>query len=104
MLVEEKMLKDEDHVIITTFVSSENGINIHDIKAADSETRLLACSTPHIITLQKLSIIREVMSDFNGLEKCEKTTRNAVLDFSYNLTLGKVVRNLFLFVNRTINR
>lgn len=71
------------------FVSSENGIRIHDIKATDPEARLLACSTPYIVTLQKLSIVREVMSDFNGLEKCDKATRDAVLDFSYNLTLGK---------------
>ncbi|KAJ8931389.1 hypothetical protein NQ314_015707 [Rhamnusium bicolor] len=87
---EKKNLKDEDHVIITMFVSSENGIRIHDIKAADPDARLLACVTPHIVTLHKLSIVRDIMSDFNGLEKCDKATRDAVLDFSYNLTLGNM--------------
>lgn len=73
------------------FVSSENGIKIHDIKAADTETRLMFCVTPFIVTLQKLNIVREVMNDFNGLEKCDSTTRDAVLEFSYNLTLGKYI-------------
>ncbi|VEN35720.1 unnamed protein product [Callosobruchus maculatus] len=87
---EEKRLKDEDHIIITMFISSENGIRIHDIKAIDPDTRLLACATPFIVTLEKLSIVRDIMSDFVGLEKCDKTTRGAVLDFSYNLALGNM--------------
>nr|CAI5864033.1 unnamed protein product [Callosobruchus analis] len=70
------------------FISSENGIRIHDIKAIDPDARLLACATPFIVTLEKLSIVRDIMSDFVGLEKCDKTTRSAVLDFSYNLALG----------------
>ncbi|CAH2002580.1 unnamed protein product [Acanthoscelides obtectus] len=87
---EEKSLKDEDHIIITMFISSENVIRIHDIKAIEPDARLLACATPHIVTLEKLSIVRDIMSDFLGLEKCDKTTRSAVLDFSYNLALGNM--------------
>lgn len=83
-------LKDEDHIVITMFVSSEHGIKMHDIRAVDPEARLLAVATPYIILLEKLIIIREVMSDFNGLENCTKDTRDAVLNFSYNLSLGNM--------------
>lgn len=72
------------------FVSYEYGIRMQDIKAMDTETRLLDVCTPFIITLKKLTICKEVMSDFNGLENCNKETRNAVLDFSYNLSLGNM--------------
>jgi intraflagellar transport protein 140 len=84
------LLKDEDHVVITMFVSTEHGIKMHDIKAVDVESRLLAVATPYIILLEKLVIIREVMSDFSGLENCSKATRDAVLNFSYNLSLGNM--------------
>ncbi|KAK9885497.1 hypothetical protein WA026_010990 [Henosepilachna vigintioctopunctata] len=85
-----KSLQDEDHIIITMFISSEDGIKMHDVKASETETRLIDVSTPFIVTLQKLSIVREVMTDFIGLEKCDKVTRDAVLDFSYNLSLGNM--------------
>ncbi|XP_063916884.1 intraflagellar transport protein 140 homolog [Zophobas morio] len=83
-------LKDEDHIVITLFISSEHGIKMHDIRGVDNDSRLLALATPHIVLLEKLIVIREVMSDFAGLEACNKATRNAVLDFSYNLSLGNM--------------
>ncbi|XP_074040796.1 intraflagellar transport protein rempA isoform X2 [Leptinotarsa decemlineata] len=87
---EKRKPKDEDQILITMFISSENSIRIHDIIGIDSETRILACSSPFIITLQKMSIVKEVMNDFIGLETCDKATREAILDFSYNLTLGNM--------------
>ncbi|KAG5881961.1 hypothetical protein JTB14_020525 [Gonioctena quinquepunctata] len=87
---EKKKLEDEDLILITMFVSPENLIKIHDIRAISLETQILACSTPFIVTLQKLSIIREVMNDFIGLESCDKSTRDAILDFSYNISLGNM--------------
>lgn len=72
------------------FVSQEYGIRIQDIRPTDPETRLLAIATPYIVLLKKLSIFREIMNDFTGLENCNKTTRDAVLDFSYNLSLGNM--------------
>ncbi|RZC33588.1 hypothetical protein BDFB_000428 [Asbolus verrucosus] len=83
-------LKDEDHIVITMFISSEHGIKMHDIKPINPESRLLAVATPYIILLEKLLVVREVMSDFSGLENCNKSTRDAVLDFSYNLSLGNM--------------
>lgn len=70
------------------FVSPGNGISVHDVRAAGPETRLISCATPYIVTFQNQTIVREVMSDFNGLEKCDVNTRKAVLEFSYNLSLG----------------
>ncbi|XP_030750453.1 intraflagellar transport protein 140 homolog [Sitophilus oryzae] len=87
---ESKTLKDEDQVIVTMFVLPENGIQIHDLKSVEPDTRLLGVSIPYIVTLQKLSIVRDVMSDFNGLEECDKNTKEAVIDFSYNLSLGNM--------------
>ncbi|XP_022916343.2 intraflagellar transport protein 140 homolog [Onthophagus taurus] len=82
-------LENEDHVLVSIFYS-ESGICIHDIKAIPSEAKLLGLNTPYIIILKKMSILREVMNEFVGLEGCNKTTREAVLDFSYNLTLGNM--------------
>lgn len=72
------------------FVSSEHGIRVQDLKPIPSESRLLGVCTPFIAILSKLTITREIMSDFSGLETCNKTTRSAVLDFSYNLSLGNM--------------
>lgn len=87
---DKKTLKDEDHIIVTMFISTEYGIKIHDIRAIDSEIRFLAVSTPYIVLLHKSQIQREIMNDFIGLENCDKITRDAVLDFSYNLTQGNM--------------
>lgn len=82
-------MEDEDHIIVTMFVSSDGNIKIHDIKPLDLDGKLLGLFTPYVICLKKLCIVREVMNDFVGLEDCSKSTRDAVLDFSYNLSLGK---------------
>ncbi|XP_072382747.1 intraflagellar transport protein 140 homolog isoform X1 [Diabrotica undecimpunctata] len=85
---EKKNLSDEDSILITMFVSPENSIRLHDIKPTDLEIKLLACVAPFIVSVQKLSIVRDIMSDFVGLEKCDSATSKAVLDFSYHLSLG----------------
>lgn len=76
-------------MIITMFASSDHGICIQDIQAVEADAKVLAVSTPYIVLLHKLQIVRLVMSDFIGLEKCNDSTRKAVLDFSYYLSLGK---------------
>ncbi|ERL85430.1 hypothetical protein D910_02850 [Dendroctonus ponderosae] len=85
-----KPLAEEDQIIVTMFVLPNNKIKIHDVKAVEADTRLLGLSIPHIVTLQKLSIFREVMSDFTGLEECSRNTKEAVIDFSYHLSLGNM--------------
>ncbi|XP_076275745.1 intraflagellar transport protein rempA isoform X2 [Rhynchophorus ferrugineus] len=87
---ESKLLKDHEQIIVTMFILPENGIKLHDVKAVENDTRLLGVSIPYIVTLQKLSIIRDIMADFGGLEDCDKTTKDAVVDFSFNLSLGNM--------------
>ena len=41
---------------------------------------------------------RELMRDFVGLERVDNKTRRALLDFSYNLTLGLVDEGAFFFL------
>lgn len=72
------------------FISTEHGILIQDIKPTPIDTRLLAITSPYIILLHKQIIQKQTMTDFIGLETCNKTTRAAVLDFSYNLSLGNM--------------
>lgn len=91
-VIDSRSLKDCDHIIVTMFVSTEHGIRIQDIRATESNSKLLAVCTPHIVTLDKLTIVRHIMNDFAGLENCDKATREAVLDFSFNLSLGKLRR------------
>lgn len=83
-------LKDEDQILITMFVSSDHGIRVQDIKPIAPESRLLAVCTPHVAILDKITVTRVIMSDFIGLESCNKSTRSAILDFSYNLSLGNM--------------
>ncbi|XP_057670783.1 intraflagellar transport protein 140 homolog [Diorhabda carinulata] len=85
---ENKNVTDDDNILVTMFVSPENNIKIHDIKPTDIETKLLACVAPFVVSVQKLSIMRDIMNDFIGLEKCDDVTGKAILDFSYYSSLG----------------
>ncbi|XP_018335270.1 intraflagellar transport protein 140 homolog [Agrilus planipennis] len=82
--------ENEDHLLLTFFVSSDHGIHIHDIRAIDSDARLLGVAAPFIALLENLIIVRKVMTDFNGLENCTSETKEAILDFSYNISHGNM--------------
>ncbi|XP_066140255.1 intraflagellar transport protein 140 homolog isoform X1 [Euwallacea fornicatus] len=86
----ESHLVDEDQVIVTMFITSTNKIKIHDIRPVEMDVQLLALSLPYIVTLQKLNIVRDIMSDFVGLEECSRSTKEAVIDFSYHLSIGNM--------------
>ncbi|MEQ2200757.1 hypothetical protein XENOCAPTIV_002600, partial [Xenoophorus captivus] len=47
----------------------------------ESEPRLFVCETVPMVS-------RRPLRDFVGLEKCEKGTRDAMLNFSFYLTVG----------------
>ncbi|KAL1494371.1 hypothetical protein ABEB36_009980 [Hypothenemus hampei] len=85
-----KPLSEEDQIIVTMFVLPDNFIKIHDIRAVEADATLLGLSIPFIVTLQKLSIVRDVMNDFNGLEDCSLCTKEAVINFSYHLSIGNM--------------
>ncbi|KAF5302514.1 hypothetical protein FQR65_LT00886 [Abscondita terminalis] len=88
--VTKRTLEDEEHIVITMFISFDHGIRIQDIRAIDAESKLIALATPYLIILNKVNIVREIMNDFSGLEVCNKVTKEAILDFSYNLSLGNM--------------
>lgn len=75
--------------MITIFVTKEHGIQLQDIRAINPDAKLLAVSTPYLLILKKLNVVRETMSNFNGIENCNKATKEAILEFSYHLSLGK---------------
>ncbi|XP_060521943.1 intraflagellar transport protein 140 homolog [Cylas formicarius] len=84
------LLKDEDHVVVTMFVSADNAIKIHDVRALDPDAKLLGVAIPYIATLRKGGVVRDVVNDFVGLESCDHATKRAVLDFSFHLSLGNM--------------
>lgn len=88
-----KKLAEEEQIIVSMFITPDNKIKIHDIMGVEVDAQLLALSVPYIVTLQKLNIVRDVMSDFDGLEDCSKVTKEAIIDFSYHLSIGKLVFN-----------
>lgn len=89
ILLENKTdINDEEKIIVTMFISTEHGIKIQDVRAIAADAKLLSVAAPFLITLQKLNIVREVLNGFAGLQNCNKATKDAVLDFSYNLSLG----------------
>ncbi|KAL0273238.1 UNVERIFIED_CONTAM: hypothetical protein PYX00_005959 [Menopon gallinae] len=76
------------------WTSDEKGILLHEIiSLTNHQTKLLACDAPHILYLsnQKADLIdRIVMGDFHGVSDINPSTNKAVLNFSYNLSVGNM--------------
>ncbi|XP_063235193.1 intraflagellar transport protein 140 homolog [Bacillus rossius redtenbacheri] len=86
-------------VLVTLFTSPEAGLMVQDVQPLpDDHSQLLGVSTPHYVLLNKPSaqvsgggLVRRVtMRDFEGIGACDKATRDAVLNFSYHLTVGNM--------------
>ncbi|XP_035386707.1 intraflagellar transport protein 140 homolog isoform X1 [Electrophorus electricus] len=45
-------------------------------------------SAPHAVPASHHMVVRQALRDFVGLESCEKQTRDAMLNFSFYLTIG----------------
>ncbi|XP_069684990.1 intraflagellar transport protein 140 homolog [Periplaneta americana] len=100
----EKKDKTSEVMLVTFFATPESEqLLLQDVTALQSgnHSRLLAVHTPHYRILRKHSqqqgsktssglVERLVMRDFEGLQNCDKATRDAVLDFSYNLSIGNM--------------
>lgn len=57
------------------------------------QTKLLSCSSPEILFLSgnvMNPIETIVMGDFNGVDCSIDSTKQAILDFSYNLSVGNM--------------
>ncbi|KAK7788798.1 hypothetical protein R5R35_010909 [Gryllus longicercus] len=94
-------LKDQEMqqevLLVTIFTTPEQGIILQDIFPMSSDfTKLLGVHTPHYLLLKKPSQTsatnseKLIMRDFEGLQTCDKSTRDAVLHFSYNLSIGNM--------------
>lgn len=93
-----------ESMVVSFFTTSEQGLLIQDyFNLNESNFLLLGIQVPYYILLQKsqvpevnLSIgnspvvVKQTMKDFIGLEECDKVTRDAIMSFSYFLTVGNM--------------
>ncbi|KAJ9573631.1 hypothetical protein L9F63_008972, partial [Diploptera punctata] len=91
-------------VLVMFFVTADSEqLLLQDVTPLqpDIYNKLLSVHTPHFILLCRHSpqqgnkvssgaVQRLVMRDFEGLQNCDKATRDAVLDFSYNMSIGNM--------------
>ncbi|KAK6625633.1 hypothetical protein RUM43_005932 [Polyplax serrata] len=74
--------------------SNEKGLLVHEVIPLNSrQAKLLSCSAPHIVFLStnKSDVIdRVTMGDFSGVECNSDSTKEAILNFSYNLAVGNM--------------
>uniref|UniRef100_A0A671RDX2 Intraflagellar transport protein 140 homolog n=1 Tax=Sinocyclocheilus anshuiensis TaxID=1608454 RepID=A0A671RDX2_9TELE len=100
--------KIEDVLVVTFFVTQEHGLLLQDSQPKPATLlSLLALDTPYYYYICKggdqvvstpsaapqvpsspQMVVRRALRDFVGLESCEKQTRDAMLNFSFYLTIG----------------
>uniref|UniRef100_A0A8C1ZW73 Intraflagellar transport protein 140 homolog n=1 Tax=Cyprinus carpio TaxID=7962 RepID=A0A8C1ZW73_CYPCA len=98
----------EDVLVVTFFVTQEHGLLLQDSQPKPATLlSLLALDTPYYYYICKggdqvvstpaagtqvpsstQMVVRRALRDFVGLESCEKQTRDAMLNFSFYLTIG----------------
>uniref|UniRef100_A0A8C1Q5T2 Intraflagellar transport protein 140 homolog n=1 Tax=Cyprinus carpio TaxID=7962 RepID=A0A8C1Q5T2_CYPCA len=84
----------EDVLVVTFFVTQEHGLLLQDSQPKPATLlSLLALDTPYYYYICKVPsstqmVVRRALRDFVGLESCEKQTRDAMLNFSFYLTIG----------------
>ncbi|KAI5086398.1 intraflagellar transport protein 140-like isoform X2, partial [Silurus meridionalis] len=96
-----------DVLVLTFFVTQEHGLLLQDSQPRPAAVQgLLALDTPYYYYTCKPGepdtaspapaadpapghmVVRRALRDFVGLENCEKQTRDAMLNFSFYLTIG----------------
>ncbi|KAK3552069.1 hypothetical protein QTP70_031784 [Hemibagrus guttatus] len=96
-----------DVSVVTFFMTQEHGLLLHDSQSRPATLQgLLALDTPYYYYTCKPGeldttpltpaavpssthmVVRRALRDFVGLENCEKQTRDAMLNFSFYLTIG----------------
>ncbi|KAF5894331.1 intraflagellar transport protein, partial [Clarias magur] len=96
-----------DVLVVTFFVTQEHGLLLQDSQPRPAALQgLLAVDTPYYYYTCKAGelagtspapaavpssahmVVRRALRDFVGLEGCEKQTRDAMLNFSFYLTIG----------------
>lgn len=83
--------------LISLFLHEDLGVVVHGSQvASDGLSKLVAVEIPFLVTLEtgatddSMKVIRNVMSDFVGLEESDKATRDAVIKFSFYLSIGNM--------------
>uniref|UniRef100_A0A671RDR8 Intraflagellar transport protein 140 homolog n=1 Tax=Sinocyclocheilus anshuiensis TaxID=1608454 RepID=A0A671RDR8_9TELE len=85
---------EKDVLVVTFFVTQEHGLLLQDSQPKPATLlSLLALDTPYYYYICKVPsspqmVVRRALRDFVGLESCEKQTRDAMLNFSFYLTIG----------------
>uniref|UniRef100_A0A8C2GII2 Intraflagellar transport protein 140 homolog n=1 Tax=Cyprinus carpio TaxID=7962 RepID=A0A8C2GII2_CYPCA len=94
---------EKDVLVVTFFVTQEHGLLLQDSQPKPATLlSLLALDTPYYYYICKVQthkiqtpsflflrmVVRRALRDFVGLESCEKQTRDAMLNFSFYLTIG----------------
>ncbi|XP_076028823.1 intraflagellar transport protein rempA [Oratosquilla oratoria] len=87
-------------VVASLFVSADHGIIVQDIyPLTPMYTRILGIQVPFYYLLNSPTtqknedgkhVTQKVMRDFLGLEQCDKATKEAMLNFSFYLSIGNM--------------
>uniref|UniRef100_A0ABL0EJ54 Anaphase-promoting complex subunit 4 WD40 domain-containing protein n=1 Tax=Rhodnius prolixus TaxID=13249 RepID=A0ABL0EJ54_RHOPR len=84
-------------VLVSFLAVHDHGMLLRDVMPMSDEfISLLNIDLPYFITLkkstskQKITAHRLLMKDFEGLEECDLATKNAVINFSFSLSVGDV--------------
>ena len=86
--------------LVSLFVHEDHGVVVHDSQnSSDKLIKLIAVEIPFLVTLVTDSmevkgpgakVERNVMSDFVGLEDSDQATKDAVIKFSFYLSIGNM--------------
>ncbi|XP_030625080.1 intraflagellar transport protein 140 homolog [Chanos chanos] len=110
--------EQDDVVVVTLLVTQEYGLLLQDTQPKPANThRLLCLDTPYYyytckvlfcrgglflpapgesvggrdeVSSSSSMVVRQALRDFVGLEQCEKQTRDAMINFSFYLTVGNM--------------
>ena len=85
--------------LVSLFIHEDHGVVIHDSQnTSDQLIKLIAVEIPFLVTLVTAleskgpgaKVERNVMSDFVGLGDSDKATKDAVIKFSFYLSIGNM--------------
>ena len=86
--------------LVSLFVHEDHGVVVHDSQnSSDQLIKLIAVEIPFLVTLvtdamevkgSGAKVERNVMSDFVGLEDSDQATKDAVIKFSFYLSIGNM--------------
>ncbi|XP_068236628.1 intraflagellar transport protein 140 homolog isoform X1 [Palaemon carinicauda] len=87
-------------MLVSLFVSADHGTIVQDVfPLSPTYSRLLGVQVPFFYLLkthdadlknEKSAVTQKVMRDFVGLESCDKPTKDAMLNFSFFLSIGNM--------------